>query len=177
MAKKDREFVSRVGEHYVLYRLIRERKDINAAIAAVNTDTVDIYAADKAGIPFAVQVKTKTNRTCWQLDKVHEHIEDPRLFYAFVDLGWDFDAEKPKFNPPDVKEPPEVFIVPSEVVARAVRVSHLAWLNTPRKNGKPKKDSPMRVICYRYPHTTFREVEGFLDGWMKQYRENWQLLR
>lgn len=47
MAKKDREYVSRVGEHYVLYRLIRERKDINAAIAAVNTDTLDIYAADK----------------------------------------------------------------------------------------------------------------------------------
>ena len=100
MAKQDRGYNGRVGEHYVLYRLIRERKDVNAVLAAPNTDTVDIHAADKAGKPFAIQVKTKTNRTCWQLGKVHEQIEDPGLFYAFVDLGWDFGVEKPKKNPP-----------------------------------------------------------------------------
>ena len=126
MAKQDRGYNGRVGEHYVLYRLIRERKDVNAVLAAPNTDTVDIHAADKAGKPFAVQVKTKANRTCWQLGKVHEQIEDPGLFYAFVDLGWDFGVEKPKKNPPDIKDPPDVFIVPSKVVARAVRLSHPA---------------------------------------------------
>ncbi len=177
MPRQDGTYIGRVGEHYVLYKLIRERKDINAAMAAINTDTLDIYAADKAGKPFGVQVKTKTNRTCWQLGREHEHIEDPGLFYAFVDLGKHFGWEKPKKGPSDIKEPPEVFIVPSEVVARAVRVSHQAWLNTPAKSGKPKKDTRIRVICQTYPPATFREVEGFPAGWMEQYRENWELLQ
>jgi hypothetical protein len=77
---------------------------------------VDIHVADKAGKPFTVQVKTKTNSHRWRLDRRHEHIEDPGLFYAFVDLGWDFgvdfDVDKPKYNPPDIKKPPELFVVP-----------------------------------------------------------------
>ena len=172
MPKKDRKYVSRVGEHYVLYRLIRERKDINAALAAINTDTVDIYGADKVGRPFAVQAKTKTNSHEWQLRKVHEHIEDPGLFYAFVDLAWDFDAEKPKYNSPDTKKPPDVFIVPSEVVARAVGVSHQAWL----RNGTSRKDGNMRDIYYTYPER-FGEVEGFPACWMEEYRDKWTQLQ
>jgi hypothetical protein len=179
VSKQDRKYNGRVGEHYVLYRLLRERKDLNAVIAAPNTDTVDIYAADKAGKPCAVQVKTKTNRTCWQLGIEHEQIEDPGLFYAFVDLGKHFGVEKPKKDPPDIKEPPDVFIVPSKVVAKAVRLSHPAWLDTAAKSGKPKKDTDRRDICYDYKRArfgTFGEAEGFSAGWMDEYRERWDLL-
>jgi hypothetical protein len=35
----------------------------------------------------------------------------------------------------------------------------------------------MRVISYIYPRRAFGEVEGFPDGWMEQYRENWELLQ
>jgi hypothetical protein len=177
VTKQDRKYNGRVGEHYVLYRLIRERKDVNAAIAAINTDTVDIYAADRAGKPFAVQVKTKANSRCWRLRQVHEQIEDSGLFYAFVDLGTDFGTEQPKNDLPKIKEPLEVFIVPSEVVARAVRVSHEAWLNTPKKNGEPKADTELRDICYTYPPERFGEVEGFPAGWMERYRDNWGILQ
>jgi hypothetical protein len=175
VTKRDGKYSGSVGEHYVLYRLIRECKDVNAVIATPNTDTVDIHAADKAGKPFAVQVKPKTNSHKWFLTAKHEHIEDPGLFYAFVDLGWDFgidfDAEKPKYNPPDIKKPPELFVVPSEVVARAVHVSHQAWL----RNGNSRKDGDMRDIHYTYP-PSFGEVEGFPARWMEEYRECWELL-
>jgi hypothetical protein len=114
----------------------------------------------------------------WQLDRRHEHIEDPGLFYAFVDLGWDFgndfDVEKPKKNPLRIKDPPEVFIVPSERVARAVRVSHQAWRSILKKDGTPRKDGNQRDIFDTYP-PRFGEVEGFPAGWMQPYRNNWGL--
>lgn len=175
MTKRDGKYRGSVGEHYVLYKLIRECKDVNAVLATPNTDTVDIHAADKAGKPFAVQVKTKANSHKWFLTAKHEDIEDPGLFYAFVDLGWDFDAEKPKNDPPDIKCPPEVFIVPSEVVARAVHVSHQAWLNAPRKPGTSRKDGDRRDIYNTYP-PRFDKVKGFPAGWMEEYRERWDLL-
>jgi len=137
---------------------------------------VDIHAADKAGKPFAVQVKTKTNSHKWFLTAKHEDIEDPGLFYAFVDLGWDFNAEKPKNNPPDIKKPPDVFIVPSERVAKAVHVSHRAWRSIPKKDGTSRKDGDQRDIFYTYPPTRFGEVEGFPARWLEEYRERWDLL-
>jgi hypothetical protein len=171
VSKQEGKYSGSVGEHYVLYRLIRECKDVNAVLATPNTDTVDIHAADKAGKPSAVQVKTKTNSHKWFLTAKHEHIEDPGLFYAFVDLGWDFCAEKPKNDPPDIKKPPELFVVPSEVVARAVSLSHIAWL----RNRNSRKDGDMRDIYYTYP-PRFGEVEGFPARWMEEYRERWDLL-
>jgi len=176
VSRRDGKYNGRVGEHYALYTLIRKRRDCNAVLASPNTDTVDIHVADKGGKPFTVQVKTKTNADRWLLTAKNEDIEDPGLFYAFVDLGWDFgidfEVEKPKYNPPDIKKPPELFVVPSEVVARAVHVSHQAWL----RNGNSRKDGDMRDIYYTYP-PRFGEVEGFPACWMEQYRENWQLLR
>jgi hypothetical protein len=147
-----------------LYRLIRE--GFNAVLAAPNTDAVDIYVADKNGKPFAVQVKTKANSTIWRLNKKHETIEDPRLCYAFVDIGKDFD-----------KGPPDLFVVPSDVVARAVRESHKAWHRTPTKKGTPKKHNDLRDIAKTYPRARYGDLKGFPDGWMEQYRENWHFLK
>ncbi len=107
-----------IGEHYVLYRLMRE--GFNAAVARINADILDIYAADRKGIPFAVQVKTKTDAEAWRLNEKHENIQDTRLFYAFIDLGKSLE-----------KESPNVFILPSAEVARVCRTEHKAWLNTP----------------------------------------------
>lgn len=97
-----------------------------------------------------------------------------------MDLGWDFgndfDVEKPKKNPLRIKDPPEVFIVPSERVARAVRVSHQAWRSILKKDGTPRKDGNQRDIFDTYP-PRFGEVEGFPAGWMQPYRNNWGLRR
>ena len=98
--------------------------------------------------------------------KKHEKIEDPRLFYALVDLGKRID-----------KEPPSVFILPSSEVARICRVEHQAWLNTPARSGKPKKSGLMRAIAENYPPHRYGDVEGCPIGWMESYREGWSSLR
>ena len=46
-----------VGEHWVLYRLIRA--GYTAVLAPTNAKAVDILAADRDGKPFSIQVKTK----------------------------------------------------------------------------------------------------------------------
>lgn len=154
----------RIGEHYVLYRLVRE--GFYATLAPPNAKAVDVYASDLGGKPFAVQVKTKANSDVWRLSKTHEEIEDPRLFYALVDLGKNIE-----------KEPPSVFILPSSEVARVCRVEHLAWLNTPAKTGKPKKSLSMRAIVENYPPHRHGDVEGCPAGWMEKYKEGWATLR
>ncbi len=154
----------KVGEHYVLYRLVRE--GFNATMAPHNTEAVDIYASDSIGAAFAVQVKTRSDAEMWRLNKKNENIEDPRLFYALVDLGRNLD-----------KEPPSVFILPSSEVARVCKVEHQAWLSTPTKSGGTKKSGEMRAIWENYPPTRFGEVDGCPDGWMEKYREGWAALR
>ncbi len=59
------------------------------------------------------------------MSEKHEQHMHERLFYAFVDFE------------PDV---PNVYVVPSAVVADVVRRSHLSWLATPGKNGRPHRD-------------------------------------
>lgn len=154
----------KVGEHYVLYKLVRE--GFNATMAPHNTEAVDIYASDPGGAAFAVQVKNKSNSTVWRLNKKSEEIEDARLFYALVDLGRNLD-----------RDPPDVFILPSSEVARVCRVEHKAWLNTPAKSGKPKKSGAMRAIADNYPPHRYGEVEGCPTGWMEKYKEGWEALR
>lgn len=51
--------VGYVGEHWVLYRLIRE--GYTAVLAPTNARAVDILASDARGVPFGIQVKTRTN--------------------------------------------------------------------------------------------------------------------
>lgn len=139
----------KVGEHYVLYKLVRE--GFNAVLAPPNAEAVDIYASDSEGRSFAVQVKTKSDAESWRLGKKHEEIEDPRLFYALVDLGEDLE-----------KEPPSVFVLPSAEVARVCRVEHRAWLRTPSKTGKAKKSSSENHLG-KLPSEPFRKRGGLSE--------------
>lgn len=51
------------------------------------------------------------------MDKKHEEIKDPKLFYCFVNIREDLLGYSYKF-----------FIVPSAVVAKYVREQHELWL-------------------------------------------------
>jgi hypothetical protein len=155
--------VGKIGETWVLYKL--SRMGINAVLAPENTDAVDILAATTEGVPFAIQVKTRTDATRWPLKKKHEHIRDPRLFYALVDLGKRLD-----------KELPDTFIVPSDVIATVSRVQFEAWIaNTPEGRSR-NPNTEDRDIRESYSRNRYGEVEGCPDGWMEKYRENWSLL-
>ena len=145
------------GEHYVLYKLFKE--GILAGQPPNGVADVDLLVLDEdANIVTNLQVKTTRGTPGWMMKEKHEKLVSDRLFYVFVDLG---------------SEPPECFIVPSEIVAKHCAVTHKTWLAKPKKDGKPRKDTSMRRI---EPNLSF-EVPGFPRGWMDQYKDAWSLLK
>jgi hypothetical protein len=68
------------------------------------------------------------------------------LYYVFVNLN--------------ERDSPEYHIVPRAVVAKYVRKKHAVWGATPRRDGKPRGESRIRV---------FRDEEN-------KYQDRWDLL-
>jgi hypothetical protein len=153
-----------VGEHWVLYRLIRA--GYTAVLAPTNAKAVDILAANKDGKSFSIQVKTKTNASGWRFTEEAERTVARRLFYCLVDLGRDGNLE-----------PPEVYVLPSEVVARTVRIQHAGWLSGTKASGEPRKDTPMRVLRDPYPPGVGKSaLAEYPSGWLGRHKENWDIL-
>jgi hypothetical protein len=152
--KIDSTLVGPAGEHLVLSRLLAQ--GLLASPAPRGTRKVDIIVNYiDGGNPKLVQVKTTmgSSRKGWVLQAKHEDIVSEDLFYCFVSFE-------------NVQG--EVFVVPSGVVAEAVKVSHAQWLSTPGKKGQAHNDNSMRNISL----TMFGQDEGWLD----QYKENWAQL-
>lgn len=155
----ERALVGPAGEHYVLFKLHIE--GMLAALAPRNAPSVDILVLNEdETIAATVQVKTRTYGSDggWHMKDKHERLVRPGLFYAFVDLE---------------PETPVTFVVPSNVVAKAIAEAHFVWLNTPGKGGRPHKDNDMRRVLpdYKFP------VPSAPAGWLDQYRDKWELLR
>lgn len=122
------------------------RRGLNALPTIRNTEGVDIIASEPlAGASVGIQVKTnQSGEKKWLLTKKSEDLKSPTLFYVLVNLG--VLGDLPKFH-----------VVPSKVVARAVRESHAAWRRKPRRDGGEHGDSSLRV---------FYDIEGkYLDTW------------
>jgi hypothetical protein len=154
-----------VGEHWVLYRLVRA--GYTAVLAPTNAKAVDILASDRDGKPFSIQVKTKRGSKGWRLTADAEGMTDPSLFYCLVDLGRDGNLE-----------PPEVYILPASRVAHHTSMSHADWLKGVRPDGQPRKDSRIRVIIDPVSMSAGDAVRAeFPDGWLERYKEAWDILR
>ena len=108
---------------------------------------------DKA--PFLVQVKTTTIcvHVGWQMDAKHEEVRDSDIFYCFVDL-------KPAH--------PNVYVVPSAVVADVLTQDHQWWLDNHGRHGQQHKSTNMRKLRPAY--------FGQEPDWLDQYLEAWRLL-
>ncbi|MGH7147817.1 MAG: hypothetical protein ACREIJ_07965 [Nitrospiraceae bacterium] len=143
------------GEYYVLAQLTHRK--LVAALTLANAKRVDILITNQAiNKLYKVEVKTMDKPLCyeklfgkskfyiWVMDKKHEELCEPNLFYCFVALqGSD---SRPKF-----------FVVPSKVVARYVKWQHGYWLST---RGKTVKDTSMRK--FRIP---YEDPKGYEDNW------------
>jgi hypothetical protein len=154
----EKSLVGPTGEYYVLYRL--HAMGLLASLAPRGAPTVDILVlSPDETVVATLQVKTRTYGPDggWHMHQKHESIAQPRCFYAFVD-----------FEP----QPPVTYIVPSKVVADVLAKSHQAWLATPGKKGRIRKDGEMRRVRPRY----LDPVPGYPDAWLDQYRERWDLL-
>lgn len=152
--EKDTTLTGAAGEHLVLSRLLQ--RGIVAAQAPEGVRKVDILVNFlEGGTPCFIQVKARQKGSDggWHMGEKHETIIDDNLFYCFVD-----------FQP----DQPTVHVVPSKVVAEAVRESHAKWLADPGKNGQKHNDTKMRRIGPK--------SYGKPEGWFDQYLENWDAL-
>ena len=154
MAAKGSVLIGAAGETYILYQLLS--RDLLAAPAPTGAPVADLIVFDpKMSVGSMVQVKSTTRPGNWVLGEKNQLPEfvHARLFYAFVDL---------------VPAIPEVYIVPSAVVADFLSASHRAFL------ARGGKENPVRSIRRR--HSSF-PVPGYPEGWLDQYRDRWDDLQ
>jgi hypothetical protein len=152
------------GEHYVMSQLLRE--GFIAALAPVGVPTADILVADQAGIrACSVQVKTRSEKgiTDWAMGAKHEKISGDSLFYVFLSF------------PNDQSKLPDLYVVPSKIVAFVLCQSHRNWLARPGRNNQPHKDGDMRRFKADYSGDGLGE--NYCSGWLEEYRDNWKNLR
>ena len=157
------------GEHFVMYRLLR--MGYIAALAPVGVPNVDIIVTDIEGNrAAAIQVKTRNKKGSdggWHMSLKHEEIVAKSIFYCFVELDDD----------PTV--PSVVYVMPSKVVAAALRETYQVWLSLPGKAGRTHIDSKMRRLVPDYSRTIKLKhlaINSRSAGWMEEYRERWDLI-
>lgn len=130
------------GEYYVAYTL--ERHGFTAAMPMANTKNFDILAINReTNKQIAVQVKTTAKNThTWPLSSKSETLKGENIFYFFVLLHDD--------------KGPDLYIVPSKVVADTIYKNHHEWLKTPGINGRQHKDNNIR---------NFSPDQMYLEAW------------
>lgn len=134
------------GEYLVAAEL--SRRGHLAALTLRNSRGVDILASN-ASATRSVGIQVKTNqkgRSKWVLNKKAEAMRGANLFYVFVNLN--------------AMSGPEFHVVPCARVANFIRRYHRRWLASPRRDGRPHRDSKMRK---------FIDSEG-------EFRDRWDLL-
>jgi hypothetical protein len=151
------------GEHYVLCQLLR--RGYIAALAPIGVPNADILTTDTEGQRLkAIQVKTKRNIGAdrgWHMKPKHERLISDSLFYCFVNFGDGLDDRE------------QTYVVPSSVVAAAIRDSHQYWLKTPGMKGRMHKDSQVRRFLPDYSkvfgdgHPLYgpNRLDKYLEAW------------
>jgi hypothetical protein len=152
------------GEDYVLFQL--HLRNVLAAPVPAGAAVADLIVFDpRLSVGSMVQVKTSTRPRTWVLTSKSERPEyvHPRLFYALVYLPSDAEA---------ASGAPEVFTVPSAVVADVLAAQMRVWMSRPGRKGQEHADNPVRSLMRRYPW----DVPGYPPGWLDQYRNRWDYL-
>ena len=95
---------------------------------------------------YAVIVKTSINGKAWRLHSKHEKIDANNIIYIFVCLNnYSF---------------PTYHIIKALEVSKTIKEYHKIYLNSPKKNGNPHKDTDIRE---------FFDIEDI-------YKDNWNII-
>lgn len=152
--RNDTTLTGAAGEHLVLSRLLS--RGALAAQAPRGSRKADILVNFlDGGRPVLIQVKSRQYGSDggWHMNDKHEAQEEADLFYCFVN-----------FEPSH----PTVHVIPSRVVAKAIRKDHEIWLATPGKSGQAHKDTNLRRLR--------PDMNGAEGGWMDVFLEAWQII-
>lgn len=154
------------GEHYVLCQLLR--RGYIAALAPLGVPNADILITDTEGQRLvAIQVKSKRNIGTdkgWHMKPKHERLIADSLCYCFVNFG------------DGLEDRTQTYVVPSRVVAAAIRDSHQHWLKTPGAKGQAHKDSQVRRFLPDYTKVFGDGHPLYGPNWIDKYLEAWELL-
>lgn len=148
------------GEFYMAHILAKYGFKVNVSLG--RTEGFDLFVKNPNGELLTVSVKTTYSNEAIEIimNKKSETLIEESLFYAFVRL-----------NMPDGE--PEFWIVPSGIVAKAMIDSDKVWMDKPKRDGTPHKESPMRLFALGnhrlYPTDWKNQMEG--------YKSNIELLR
>lgn len=93
----------------------------------------------------------------WIMNEKHEGWIDPSLFYCFVIIS----PAKTTF---------QFYIVPSKVVAMYVKEQHVHWLSETKKQGKPGKDSKIRMFRIGFEANSYAVATPPAE----KYENNWE---
>lgn len=154
------------GEHHVLSELLR--RGYIAALAPMGVPNADIVVTDMEGQRLsAIQVKARRDIGSdkgWHMKPKHERLIGDSLFYCFVDFGVGLDSTT------------ATYVIPSKVVAAALKESHQCWLETPGKKGQAHKDSNVRRFLPDYSRVFGASKPHYGPGWIMSYKDAWHLL-
>lgn len=159
MIMRDKALIGAAGEHLVLSRLLA--RGLLASQAPRGTRKADILINPlDGGQPRLVQVKTRSGvakKPSWAMSDKNEHMSENDLFYCLVDIS---------------KAHPDVYVIPSTLVASILREDHATWLAAPGKKGQAHNDNSMRRLTSDYKGL----LKSAPEGWMEKYLEAWELL-
>jgi hypothetical protein len=171
--KNDRiptELVALAGEFAVLSRLALSK--YVASMALGNTKNIDILVSDpKTKKFYQLEVKTTLqNRkrstisiskdfgrfVCkWIMDKKHENISSPEIWYCFVSIE------------EDTKEA-RYFVVPSKIVATYIKEEHKHW----RINNPDLKETNIRTFRIGFDKEKYKVTTPTAE----KYENNWKFI-
>ena len=154
--------IGAAGEHLVLSRLLAQGLLASQAPRGVRTADILVNPLDD-GKPLLIQVKTRSgdasSKKRWAMTSKNEDISASNIFYCFVDL--------------ENQHNPDVYVIPSKIVAKVVKEGHAKWLKQPGAKGQKHNDSDMRSISNSPRITT----KTSFPGWMDKYLEKWELIK
>ena len=133
------------GEYFVAAEL--SLRGWLATVTIKNAPGTDVLAKSlRSGAVVAIQTKTASlGNQFWLSSKCEVPAMSQNEWYVLVKLH----KERTR---------PSFFVVPTNVVAGAVYAQHREWLSRPGREGKPRKDTNMRVMPAKH-------FLGYEDRW------------
>jgi hypothetical protein len=155
-AEHDKTARGNASQFYVAGELCR--RGYAAVVTMGNTPNTDVLCSNRGGTRFVhIQVKTfvsGTSRTC-SVGRKAERDFGPQFFWVLAGIPV-----------PNSSAAFEYFIIPSADMAKNVKEYSRRWLETPGKDGRPHKDSAVRIVNVPpYARSHAWSIEEYRDRW------------
>ena len=145
-----RALTGAAGEFFVAAELAR--RGWRPSITPRGVERTDVLAQhSESGRLVALQVKTATTNAFRLGLKDEQPAYAPNEWFVLVALG-------------DAKARPRYYVLPTDVVAGWLYVDHRIWLEGTKRDGTPRKDTPIRAIRIAEIDVVYEEAWDLLNA-------------